>query len=106
MLAEIWGLWMACKRDVNLKPLVVEVDDLMVRNLVNCNIDVTPSYNAIVNDCRSLLRSLEVREVDHIYREGNNCADFMAKSDQDMNVIAEIFVFDEPPHDVCNIFST
>ena len=53
------------------------------------------SYSPFLNDCRSLIARLVQVWVGHVYREANQCADFLAK--RGCSMMENFAVFDFPP---------
>ena len=53
------------------------------------------SYSPLLNDCRSFIARLVQVWVGHVYREANQCADFLAK--RGCSMMENFAVFDFPP---------
>lgn len=77
---------------LNLKPIIVELDALVIIDLLNNSAAHAP----ILNDCRELLRILEVNQVEHI-REGDAYADFLAKMAQNFVNNYDVIFVSPPP---------
>ncbi len=45
---------------------------------VNDGITYSHPYNALINDCKSLIQTFEETRLQHAYRESNFCADLLA----------------------------
>ena len=94
------GLLLASQ--LGIAQLVVELDARVVIDLFVSNNSSKKHYSPLLNDCKSLLtRFLQIR-VNHVYREGNRCADKLAKEGCSLEV--DFVVLDRPsPSDLCNI---
>ena len=81
MLAEWWalrdGLILAIQLGIN--QLEVELDAKVIVELLNGAECPNRSYSPLLNDCRSLITRLVQTRVGHVFRETNQCADFLAK---------------------------
>ncbi|OMO90214.1 Endonuclease/exonuclease/phosphatase [Corchorus olitorius] len=95
--AELWairdGLNIAKER--GLRNIIVECDSKVAVQLISECFNSRHTYSAILNDCRYLMDLLNVRKIEHTYREGNDCADLLAKHGctQDRSLI----LFHHPP---------
>ena len=81
MLAE-WralgdGLILAIQLGIN--QLKVELDAKVIVELLNGAECPNRSYSPLLNDCRSLIARLVQFWVENVYREANQCVDFLAK---------------------------
>jgi len=84
MVTELWGLrdGLTLARNLNIRKLLVEVDASVVANFFSTESsvhDTTHPFSAIIIDCKSLLLLFEEVHITHIHREGNHCADLLAK---------------------------
>ena len=84
MAAELWGLHdgLTLARNLNIRKLLVEVNASVVANFFSADYsmqDTTHPFSAITIDCRFLLSLFEEVHLKHIHREGNQCADLLAK---------------------------
>ena len=79
-MAELWALrnGLLLARDMGLNNLIIELDVLSVVLLM---INNTPNLTLepLLNDCRNLVREIPNKQITHIFREANQCADAMAK---------------------------
>ncbi|KAF7831938.1 ribonuclease H [Senna tora] len=75
--------------------IVLETDSLEAIRLIERNNISCHAYSAIIEDIQLMLRANPRWKITHIFREGNQCADFMAKlgsaSDDDY------VIWDSPP---------
>ena len=78
--AEFWalrdGLILASQMGIN--NIVVELDAKVVIDLV-CATNTPKRYYTLLNDCRTLLTRFQGKRIRHVYREGNKCADMIAR---------------------------
>ena len=78
--AEFWalrdGLILASQMGIN--NIVVELDAKVVIDLV-CATNTPKRYYTLLNDCRTLLTRFQGMRIKHVYREGNKCADMLAR---------------------------
>jgi len=103
--AECWalrdGLLLAFQ--LGIAQLVVELDARVVVDLLVSNNPFSNKlYSPILNDCTSLLTRFWQIRINHVYREGNRCADKLAKD----GCISEVdfVVVDQPSSsELCNI---
>ena len=84
MAAELWGLreGLVLAKNLNIKNLLIEIDAKAVTDIINSQNDtsfVTHPYSNLILECRSLLWCFEDARISHTHREGNYCADILAK---------------------------
>ncbi|KAL3533571.1 hypothetical protein ACH5RR_007092 [Cinchona calisaya] len=80
LVAELWAIWkgLEISWDLSLKHLEVESDSLLGIQIIQEAIENHQHYN-LINRIRELLsRDWECR-LSHYWREGNSCADVLAK---------------------------
>ena len=81
VLAKWWALWdgpiLAIQLGIN--QLEVELDAKVIVELLNGVECPNRSYSPLLNDCRFLIARLVQVRVGHVYREANQCADFLTK---------------------------
>ena len=79
-MVELWALrnGLLLARDMGLNNLIIELDALSVVLLM---INNTPNLTLepLLNDCRNLVREIPNKQITHIFREANQCANAMAK---------------------------
>ncbi|KAL7583035.1 hypothetical protein Lser_V15G42598 [Lactuca serriola] len=97
LAAEIWGISMGLRliRAMKLKKVVIETDCQAALLLITVDsVDDSHPQSLLINDCRRDLQELGCYMV-HVKRDGNHCADQMAKigGRQDR----EFVVIDHPP---------
>ena len=73
----------------------MELDAKVIVELLNGAECPNQSYSLLLNDCRSLIARLVQVRVGHVYREVNQCADFLAK--RGCSMMENFVVFDFPP---------
>ena len=79
-MAELWALrdGLLLAKEMGLNNLIIELDALSVVLLMSNN---TPNLTMkpLPNDCRNLVREIPNKQITHIFKETNQCADAMAK---------------------------
>ena len=95
--AEAWALRDGLKLALNagVQSLIVELDAKVLVDLVKSNVDTKKPYSPLLYDCRCLLRRFLRVQVVHVYREGNRCADALARWGGTMT--EDFVVFDSSP---------
>ena len=63
---------------MGLNNLIIELDVLSIVVLMNNN-TANLLMEPLLNDCRNLVRKIPNKQIVHIYREANQCADVLAK---------------------------
>ena len=103
--AEFWALRDGLKLALSegIQNLIVELDARVVVDLISSNIDSIKPYSPLLCDCRCLLRRFPRVQVKHIYREGNCCADALARWGCLMD--DAFVVFNHPPSTGIFVFS-
>lgn len=89
------GLMLA--KNLNIHKLVIEVDASTVANFfsnTNTSVDSSHPYSALIIDCRYLLQHFEDAHVNHVHREGNHCADILAK--EGINSLSDFVIHPAP----------
>ena len=78
---EFWALRDGLKLALSegIQNLIVELDARVVIDLISSNVDTVKPYSPLLCDCRCLLRRFPRVQVKHVYREGNRCADALAR---------------------------
>ena len=81
MLPEWWALWdgLILIIQLGINQLEMELDAKVIVELLNGAKCPNRSYSPLLNDCRSLIARLVQARVGHVFREANQCADFLAK---------------------------
>ena len=78
-IAELWALrnGLIIAKDLGLNNLIVELDALSVHMINNdtSNLLIEP----LLSDCKSLYREIPNKQIQHVYREANQCADALAR---------------------------
>jgi ribonuclease HI len=94
--------------DLGILNLKIEMDSLVAIECVNSITTPNVFLSTIVTDCRPLMERFEICSLKHIFREGNGCADLLAKAgcDQIPNFIsfpnAPAYVLEALAFDVSN----
>ena len=82
--AELQGLMegLVLVKNLNIRNLLIEINAKVVTDIISSQNDtsfVTHPYSNLILECRSLLRCFEDARISHTHREGNYCADILAK---------------------------
>ena len=79
-MAELWALrdGLLLAKEMGLSNLIIELDALSVVLLINNN-TINLLMEPLLTDCRNLLSEIPNKQIVHIYREANQCADALAK---------------------------
>ncbi|KAF7812763.1 ribonuclease H [Senna tora] len=80
--AEVWAIYLGLKAacSLNCSHLFVETDSQVAISLI-LTLDTPTTHHLfpIIAACRESIQGLTRMELQHIFREGNSCADFLAK---------------------------
>nr|POE80174.1 putative ribonuclease h protein [Quercus suber] len=79
--AEFWALrdgLMLCLR-LGLNAVEVEVDASSIVSLLANATETNSEIASLVDDCRDMLKSIPQARIKHYYKEGNKCADRLAR---------------------------
>ncbi|KAF7812327.1 reverse transcriptase [Senna tora] len=80
--AELWAiaLGMSMAKDLSCDKLIIESDSLVAIKLITADYDYKSLVlGALIHFCRLTVRDFMEVQINHIFREGNFCADVMAK---------------------------
>ena len=79
-MAELWALrdGLLLAKEMGLNNLIIEMDALSVVLLMNNN-SANLLMEPLLTDCRNLLSEIPNKQIFHIYREANQCADALVK---------------------------
>ena len=79
-MAELWALrdGLLLAKEMGLNNLIIEMDALSVALLMNNN-TVNLLMEPLLTDCKNLVSEIPNKQIVHIYREANQCADALAK---------------------------
>lgn len=79
-MAELWALrdGLLLAKEMGLTNLIVELDALNVVLLMDNN-STNLLMEPLLTDCRNLVREIPNKQVTHVFRKANHCADVMAK---------------------------
>ncbi|OMO84077.1 hypothetical protein CCACVL1_11015 [Corchorus capsularis] len=97
LLAELWGIreGLRLAKSLNLRNVVVQMDASVVVNFLNQGITPTYLNSVLVQEALELAKGDWIREIIHVYMEGNRCADFLANFGHD-NLIGSVELLDPP----------
>ena len=81
MAARLCGLrdGLVLAKNLNIRKLLIEIDAQVVVDIISTHCDHSHFYNTLIVDCKSLLQYFKEAHISHIHREGNHCADILAK---------------------------
>ena len=77
VMALVYGLKMAC--EMGIRKLIVEIDSLQVYSWVKGVNGIENSLSNVIQECRFWLNKSWVVSIKHVYREGNQVGDQLAK---------------------------
>ena len=79
-MTELWALrdGLLLAKEMGLNNLIIELGALSVVLLMNNN-TVNLLMEPLLTDCRNLVREIPYKQIVHIYKEANQCADALAK---------------------------
>lgn len=83
--AELWGIreGLRLAKSLNLSNVIVQMDASVVVNFLNKGITPTHLNSLLVQEALDLARSDWIKEIIHVYIEGNRCADFFSNFGQE-----------------------
>lgn len=83
-LAELWGLreGLLLAKNRGISKLIAETDSETMVQVLRRDGMSTINSNVLVTDCKLLLDHFQDSKVVHIFREGNQCADYLANIGQ------------------------
>ena len=95
--AEFWALRDGLKLCLSLgiNALEVEVDASSVVSLLANAAETNSEIASLVDDCRDMLKIFPQARIKHCYREGNKCADRLARIGTEME--EDFVIFEAPP---------
>ncbi|KAF7803956.1 reverse transcriptase [Senna tora] len=82
ILAELWGVYhrLLLAYELLISNIVVEANSLVVINLLKAsNHDTNHHLSTLIRKCRSILCRFDRVLLQYVHREGNYCADFLAR---------------------------
>ncbi|KAF7819529.1 reverse transcriptase [Senna tora] len=80
--AEIWAivLGVSMAKDLACEKLIIESDSLVAIKLLTVDFDYKSHVlGALIHFCRSIVQDFTEFQINHVFREGNCCADVLAK---------------------------
>ena len=103
-MAELWALrdGLLLAKEMGLSNLIIELDALSVVLLINNN-TINLVMEPLLTDCRNLLSEIPNKQIVHIYREANQCADALAKFGA--SIASSFVIFLNPPSVVESILA-
>ena len=103
--AELWAPRDGIRLCIALKltAVVIELDSKLVVDLLKKELNNPNDNDVLVADCRNSLRIIPTVRIQHCYREGNKCADALARRGAFLSQNFSIFL--DPPSDVALLLS-
>jgi len=103
--AELWALRYGIKLCIALKltAVVIELDSKLVVDLLKKELNNPNDNDVLVADCRNSLKIIPTVRIQHCYREGNKCANALARRGAFLSKDFSIFL--DPPFDVAFLLS-
>ncbi|OIT01967.1 putative ribonuclease h protein [Nicotiana attenuata] len=97
--AELWAIHggLTLAKNYNLKKVLIETDSSDALMLLTVADNVTKSHpdRVLMKECRSLISKLGITLI-HTLRQGNNCADHLAKLGRTQK--EDLVILHRPPH--------
>ncbi|OMP05267.1 reverse transcriptase [Corchorus capsularis] len=94
---ELWAIReeLSLAKERNLNNIMLETDSQLAIDLLQNCFDPKHVLIVLLDDCRSLMAQLRIQTLQHTFREGNYCADKLAKASTLMD--EDFIVFEQPP---------
>ena len=104
-IAELWALrdGLLLAKEMGFNNIIIEMDALSVVLLMKNN-TANLLMEPLLTDCRNLLSEIPNKQIVHIYREANQCADALAKLGA--NSVDSFVIFLYPPPVVESIIAS
>ena len=78
------------------------MDSKVIVDTFSTYVETSNTVSAIMEDCKHLVAQIPQVRFNHVYREMNKCADFLAKLGASLDV--DFNVFSCPPVDLFNLW--
>ena len=103
-LVELWALrdGLQMCQQMHINALEVELDAKVISDLMNNSRSPNATNYAIVADCRALISQIPQVKVIHCYREGNCCADGLARIGCSLS--SNFLYFSYPPPSILDAY--
>ncbi|KAF7830820.1 LINE-type retrotransposon LIb DNA [Senna tora] len=82
VMAELWAIYHGLRlaSQIHIYSIIVDTDSLVVVNMLkDQKLDSNHHLFPLIRNCRSILSRFERSKIQHVHREGNYCADCLAK---------------------------
>lgn len=99
-MAELWGVreGLRIAKIHGFDKIILEADsEAMIQALENDSAP-TSHVNTLVKECKHIMKQFHTIKLCHIFREGNQCADFLANQGQ--QAVWGTSILDHPPDDM------
>lgn len=103
-MAKLWALQdglLLCLQ-THAQAVIVEMDSKVIVDTFSTYVETSNTVSAIMEDCKHLVAQIPQVRFNHVYREVNKCADFLAKLGASLDV--DFNVFSCPPVDLFNLW--
>nr|XP_023881759.1 uncharacterized protein LOC111994132 [Quercus suber] len=103
-MAELWALrdgLLLCLQS-HAQAVMVEMDSKDIVDNLSTHAAASTIISAIMEDCKQLVAQIPQVRFNHVYREVNKCADFLAKLGASLEV--DFNVFSSPPVDLLSLW--
>ncbi|KAL0014093.1 hypothetical protein SO802_001162 [Lithocarpus litseifolius] len=103
-MAELWALrdgLLLCLQ-THVQAVIVEMDSKVIVDTFSTHAEASSTGSAILEDCKQLVAQIPQVWFNHVYREANKCADFLAKLGASLDI--DFNVFSSPPVDLLNLW--
>ena len=87
--------------NLHLPAVEIEIDAKSIVDLLNNSKNANNVISALVDDCKYLITQLPQTQIKHCFREGNRCADALARLGS--NQTEDFCVFRSPPVDIVEL---
>ena len=97
LAVEFWALrdGLTLCLSLGINAMEVEVDASSIVSLLANATETNSEIDSLVDDCGDMLKRIPQARIKHCYREGNKCADRLARLGTDME--ESFVIFDAPP---------
>lgn len=103
-MAELWALrdgLLLCLQ-IHAQAVIVEMDSKVIIDTFSTHAEASTIVSAIMEDCKQLVAQIPQVRFNHVYREANKRADFLAKLGASLDV--DFNVFSSPPMDLLDLW--
>ena len=93
IVAELWGLLESLNMAINLQitHLMIELDAKVVCDMISKDHCANNFLMHLILECRNLIKKIPHSTLNHVYKEANACADFLANRGQQLQAPLSFF---------------